>query len=80
MDRNMDSAPDSRVHDFEPDRWQRDVLDLIDAKKSVFVVAPTSAGKTFISYVVLKRLTSSVTYAVAGKHDKTLISSTGSML
>jgi superfamily II RNA helicase len=49
MDRNMDSAPNSRIHDFEPDKWQRDVLDQIDAKKSVFVVAPTSAGKTFIS-------------------------------
>lgn len=49
LDRNMGSAPDSRVHDFEPDKWQRDVLDQIDAKNSVFVVAPTSAGKTFIS-------------------------------
>ena len=49
MDRNMDSAPDPRVHDFEPDKWQRDVLDQIDAKNSLFVVAPTSAGKTFIS-------------------------------
>ena len=45
----MDSAPDPRVHDFEPDKWQRDVLDQIDAKNSLFVVAPTSAGKTFIS-------------------------------
>lgn len=49
MDRTMDSRPDSRVQGFEPDRWQRDVLDQIDAKNSVFVVAPTSAGKTFIS-------------------------------
>lgn len=49
MERSMDSLPDSRTPDFEPDRWQRDVLDQIDAKKSVFVVAPTSAGKTFIS-------------------------------
>jgi hypothetical protein len=49
MDRNMDSAPDARVHDFEPDKWQRDVLDQIDAKHSLFVSAPTSAGKTFIS-------------------------------
>ena len=49
MDRNVDSASDSRVHDFEPDRWQREVLDQIDAKTSVFVVAPTSSGKTFIS-------------------------------
>jgi ATP-dependent RNA helicase DDX60 len=53
MDRNMDSAPDPRTPDFEPDRWQRDVLDQIDAKKSAFVVAPTSAGKTFISQVAL---------------------------
>ena len=49
FDRNMDSAPDPRVHDFEPDKWQRDVLDGIDAGQSLFVVAPTSAGKTFIS-------------------------------
>ncbi|KAJ5987676.1 hypothetical protein N7522_011924 [Penicillium canescens] len=56
MDRDMDSAPDSRIHDFEPDKWQRDVLDQIDAKKSVFVVAPTSAGKTFISFYAMKQI------------------------
>ena len=49
MERSMDSLPDPRTPDFEPDRWQRDVLDQIDAKKSAFIVAPTSAGKTFIS-------------------------------
>lgn len=49
FDRNMDSAPDPRVHDFEPDKWQRYVLDAIDEDKSLLVVAPTSAGKTFIS-------------------------------
>ncbi|KAJ5179434.1 hypothetical protein N7492_002644 [Penicillium capsulatum] len=56
MDRNMDSAPDSRVNDFEPDKWQRDVLDQVGAKKSVFVVAPTSAGKTFISFYAMKQI------------------------
>ncbi|RJE24609.1 DEAD DEAH box helicase [Aspergillus sclerotialis] len=56
MDRNMDSATDPRVHDFEPDKWQRDVLDQIDAKNSLFVVAPTSAGKTFISFYAMKQI------------------------
>ncbi|RAK96957.1 putative DEAD/DEAH box helicase [Aspergillus ibericus CBS 121593] len=56
FDRNMDSAPDPRVHDFEPDRWQRDILDQIDAKASLFVVAPTSAGKTFISFYAMKQV------------------------
>jgi len=49
MTRTMSSLPDPRTPDFELDLWQRDVLDQIDAKKSVFIVAPTSAGKTFIS-------------------------------
>lgn len=52
LDRSMGSAPDPRVPDFEPDKWQREILDEIDVRKSLFVVAPTSAGKTFISYVV----------------------------
>ncbi|BCR99186.1 putative DEAD/DEAH box helicase [Aspergillus luchuensis] len=56
FDRNMESAPDPRVHDFEPDRWQRDILDQIDAKASLFVVAPTSAGKTFISFYAMKQI------------------------
>ena len=55
MDRNIDSAPDERT-DFSPDRWQRDVLDAIDENKSLFVVAPTSAGKTFISFYAMKKI------------------------
>ncbi|KAL3468094.1 DEAD/DEAH box helicase [Aspergillus heterothallicus] len=56
LDRSMGSAPDSRVQDFEPDKWQREVLDEIDARRSLFVVAPTSAGKTFISFYAMKQI------------------------
>ncbi|CAI7648061.1 unnamed protein product [Penicillium glandicola] len=56
MERSIDSLPDSRTPDFAPDRWQRDVLDQIDAKKSAFIVAPTSAGKTFISFYAMKQI------------------------
>ncbi|KAJ6117110.1 hypothetical protein N7512_006835 [Penicillium capsulatum] len=56
MERSMDSAPDPRTRDFDPDRWQREVLDQIDAKKSAFIVAPTSAGKTFISFYAMRQI------------------------
>lgn len=55
MDRNMDSQPDARVP-FKPDGWQRAVLDELDANNSVFVVAPTSAGKTFISFYAMEKI------------------------
>ncbi|RBQ87200.1 hypothetical protein FVER53263_20734 [Fusarium verticillioides] len=55
MDRRFDSRPDPRVP-FEPDAWQRDILDSIDAEESLLVVAPTSAGKTFISFYAMKRV------------------------
>ena len=55
MDRSMDSQPDIRVA-FEPDAWQREVLDCIDRNTSMLVVAPTSAGKTFISYYAMEKV------------------------
>ncbi|KAK4465798.1 hypothetical protein QBC42DRAFT_167955 [Cladorrhinum samala] len=55
MDRSFDSAPDPRVT-FPPDAWQRDVLDAIDARTSVLAIAPTSAGKTFISFYAMKKV------------------------
>ncbi|RYP74478.1 hypothetical protein DL771_002952 [Monosporascus sp. 5C6A] len=55
MERSFESAPDPRVP-FHPDAWQRKVLDAIDADKSLFVVAPTSSGKTFISFYAMKKV------------------------
>ncbi|KAM5360760.1 hypothetical protein ACJA88_014713 [Fusarium oxysporum] len=55
MDRRFDSRPDVRVP-FEPDAWQRGILDSIDADESLLVVAPTSAGKPFISFYAMKRV------------------------
>lgn len=55
LERSFDSAPDPRVP-FYPDAWQRKVLDAIDDDKSLFVVAPTSAGKTFISFYAMKKV------------------------
>ncbi|EJF61300.1 P-loop containing nucleoside triphosphate hydrolase protein [Dichomitus squalens LYAD-421 SS1] len=55
MDRSMDSSSDPRVS-FKPDAWQRKVLDCLDRNESVLVAAPTSAGKTFISYYAMEKL------------------------
>ncbi|GIZ45282.1 hypothetical protein CKM354_000845500 [Cercospora kikuchii] len=55
LERSFDSKSDHRV-DFKPDGWQRTVLDTIDADKSAFVVAPTSAGKTFISFYAMRKV------------------------
>ncbi|KAK5987164.1 putative helicase [Cladobotryum mycophilum] len=55
MERRFDSQPDERVP-FDPDAWQRKVLDSIDANNSLLVIAPTSAGKTFISFYAMKKV------------------------
>lgn len=55
LDRGFDPTLDPRVR-FAPDAWQRKVLDTIDAGKSLLVIAPTSSGKTFISFYAMKKV------------------------
>jgi len=55
MIRSVNSMYDSRVKKFYPDKWQKNLLDVVDARGSVLVVAPTSSGKTFISWYTMKR-------------------------
>ncbi|KAH8927575.1 P-loop containing nucleoside triphosphate hydrolase protein, partial [Atractiella rhizophila] len=55
MDRSVGGQPDPRVT-FQPDEWQREVLDRIDRHESMLVCAPTSAGKTFIGYSAMQQV------------------------
>ena len=58
MQRGFDTRPDPRVSGFEPDGWQRQLLDIVDRGESALVVAPTSSGKTFISFYTMQQVIS----------------------
>jgi superfamily II DNA or RNA helicase len=60
---------------FKLDPWQRQVLEFVDAGKSVVVCAPTSSGKTVLSsYVALidRRRASSAAAAAASSSSKAI--------
>ena len=56
LPRDVPAERDSRVISFNPDLWQRKVLDAIDAGASSIICAPTSSGKTFISSYCMDRV------------------------
>ena len=47
--------PDPRVP-FRPDAWQRELIDIVDRRESAVICAPTSSGKTFISFYTIKEV------------------------
>ena len=53
LPRSVPTTSDQRVN-FNPDMWQRELMDVVDSRGSAVVCAPTSSGKTFISYYCME--------------------------
>ncbi|KAH7647759.1 SKI family SFII helicase [Cryptosporidium bovis] len=55
FERSTGSTSDPRVP-FNPDYWQKKILDIIDSGDSALVCAPTASGKTFICYYAMEQV------------------------
>lgn len=55
LKRTLGTRKDKRVP-FDPDKWQVELLDAVDAEKSAIVAAPTSSGKTFICFYAIEKI------------------------
>jgi hypothetical protein len=71
LPRKVDAVDDDRVSKyFVPDRWQVEMLNAVDSHHSLLVSAPTSSGKTFVSYYCIEeaqRLRKKVVFVVPTK-------------
>eukprot|EP00045_Choanoeca_perplexa_P016655 m.227299 g.227299 ORF g.227299 m.227299 type:complete len:1916 (+) comp17321_c0_seq1:124-5871(+) len=47
---------DGRSPHFRPDGWQRSLLSAVDDNRSALIAAPTSSGKTFISFYAMEQV------------------------
>jgi len=47
---------DDKAKGFVPEPWQKNLYQVVNENKSALVIAPTSAGKTFISFYCMEKI------------------------
>ena len=56
LDRPTGEADSRVIWNFNPDPWQVSLMDAVDRRQSALVNAPTSSGKTFISFYAMEQV------------------------